>query len=249
MDGFYSRLKETILQLGKGKKLEEVIVGLGYIYVETGGEVPGLAYTFRFETDPTCSPLREAGTIKGRSVEEIAGWIYSNNLLKSGIAIATLNSSITPPENITTGDITLLPELGESSIIAMIGFFEPVAERLEKMGKTVYIFEKKNYEGRNFFTDSEIPEKLPKAEAVIITATTLINRTFTEIIKFVREGATAILLGPTAPLLPELYLDTPVKYIAGTVVTDREKVKQIIKEGAGSRVFGKSVKRVILPLS
>ncbi len=245
MIDLYERLGEKFNLLANDRHIEELIVGLGYTYVDTGGELPGLAYTFRFETDSTCSPLREAGTIRGARVRDISTWIDSSNILKISVFMATLNSMIPPPERFTEADITELPEVREATSIAMIGFFEPVVRKLRKMNKRVSIFEKREIPGENVFRDWEIPYRINHHQVAIISSTTIINKTLPVILEFIDPKITTILLGPSTPLLPDLFSRYKVDYLAGTLITNREKVKQIIMEGAGSRVFGENVKRII----
>ncbi len=244
MISFYSKLEGFFHKLSSDKIIEEIIVGLGYTYVDTGSTYPGLAYTFRFETDSTCSPLKEAGTIQGRKVREIIPWIYSPNILKVSIAIATFNSLLTPPPY-QESDITKLEEIKEAKKIAMIGYFEPVVKKLKEIDKEVTIFEKRPLEGENFFRDWEIPYRINSHQVAIISSTTIINKTLPVILNFISRNVTIMLLGPTTPMIPDLFKDMGIKYLAGTLISNREKVKQIIKEGAGSRVFGKNVRRVI----
>jgi len=42
------------------------------------------------------------------------------------------------------------------------------------------------------------------------------------------------LLGPSTPLVPEIFCDTPVTHLGGAVVADSAKVLQIISEGGGT---------------
>lgn len=244
----YEKIKEVFREKGQDKIIEDITVGLGYTYVDTGGANLGFAYTFRFDTEPTCSPLREAGTLKGQRAINFIKWIDTFDTLKIAVALATFNSLLSIPEHYEA-DITELEEVQRANSIGMIGFFEPVVKKLEEKGKKVTVFEKQKYPQPDIYPDWSIPYKIKENEVVIITSTSLINKTLPLILSELDGGATAVLLGPTSPLFPELFKDTPIKYIAGSIARDKEKVKQIIREGAGSRVFGKSVKRIIVNLS
>jgi uncharacterized protein len=41
-------------------------------------------------------------------------------------------------------------------------------------------------------------------------------------------------MGPSTPLVPEIFGDIPVTHLGGAVVTDSAKVLQIISEGGGT---------------
>jgi uncharacterized protein (DUF4213/DUF364 family) len=41
-------------------------------------------------------------------------------------------------------------------------------------------------------------------------------------------------IGPSTPLLPEIFHDTPVTHLGGAVVTDPDRVMRIISEAGGT---------------
>ncbi len=41
-------------------------------------------------------------------------------------------------------------------------------------------------------------------------------------------------MGPSTPLLPEIFRDTPVTHLGGAVVADSARVLQVISEGGGT---------------
>jgi hypothetical protein len=43
-----------------------------------------------------------------------------------------------------------------------------------------------------------------------------------------------VLMGPSTPLLPEIFHDTPVRHLGGAIVVDSAKALQIISEGGGT---------------
>jgi uncharacterized protein (DUF4213/DUF364 family) len=66
---------------------------------------------------------------------------------------------------------------------------------------------------------------------VAITSTTLINRTLPGILSLCKKGSVKMLLGPTTPL-SEIFFDYGIDILAGSVVTDNERVLQSVSEGA-----------------
>jgi uncharacterized protein (DUF4213/DUF364 family) len=85
---------------------------------------------------------------------------------------------------------------------------------------------------------------------VIISATTLINETFDEIVAHTMSAREVILLGPSTPLLPEAFEGTPLTYLAGIQIIDRRKTLAIVSEGGGTRRLTKlgTVRKVVVPL-
>ena len=66
---------------------------------------------------------------------------------------------------------------------------------------------------------SACDELLPSCDTVIITASTLVNKTLPHLLELCRDAYT-ILVGPSCPMCPEL-LEHGIDRLAGLVVTDR----------------------------
>jgi uncharacterized protein (DUF4213/DUF364 family) len=75
---------------------------------------------------------------------------------------------------------------------------------------------------------------LPQADVVALTGTSLINHTFEDLMALCRPDAFVLLLGPSAPLAPELF-GLGVNAISGTRVFDPEVVLQTVSQGATFR--------------
>jgi uncharacterized protein (DUF4213/DUF364 family) len=82
--------------------------------------------------------------------------------------------------------------------------------------------------------DAEKKEALKSCDVAIITATTLLNNTFEEIINLLDRPRTAAIIGPSTPLVPAIFHNTPVTHLGGAVVADSARVMQIISEGGGT---------------
>jgi len=68
----------------------------------------------------------------------------------------------------------------------------------------------------------------------IITATTLLNNTFEETVDLLGAPRSVVLMGPSTPLVPEIFHGTPISHLGGAVVVNSTKVLQIISEGGGT---------------
>lgn len=75
---------------------------------------------------------------------------------------------------------------------------------------------------------------LPRADAVALTGTSLINHTFDNLIRLCRPDAFVLLLGPSAPLSPVLF-EAEVGAVSGTLVTDPGRVLRSVGQGATFR--------------
>ena len=87
------------------------------------------------------------------------------------------------------------------------------------------------------------------ADVVILSATTLINRTLDDLLSLCRNAHEVAILGPSTPLLPRLFVDRGVTLLSGVQVVEPERVLRIVSEGGGTRQFGRAVKKVTLRLA
>lgn len=71
----------------------------------------------------------------------------------------------------------------------------------------------------------------------IITATTLLNDTIEEVLNSLGNPRHVAILGPSTPLCPVIFQNTPVTHLGGAVIRDTNKVMQIISEGGGTRAM------------
>jgi len=84
------------------------------------------------------------------------------------------------------------------------------------------------------FPASAAPEIIPQADILAITATTLINHTFEEVLALRKPGAKVLLLGPSTPLSPLLFKHG-IDVLSGTVVKEPDRVIALVRQGATFR--------------
>jgi len=77
----------------------------------------------------------------------------------------------------------------------------------------------------------------------------LINQTFDQITKYIGKSREVVLLGPSAPLIPDLFEETPITCLAGIQMVDGKRSLKIVNEGAGTQRLTNSgsVKKVVVP--
>ena len=77
-----------------------------------------------------------------------------------------------------------------------------------------------------------------------ITSVTLLNHTLAELLALRRADALTLLMGPSTPLSP-LLGDWGVDILSGAVVTDIERVRTGLCQGAGFRQLHKMGVRLV----
>ncbi len=166
-----------------------------------------------------------------------------HRMLVTAYANAHINYEI---ENPIPGDIFEQVDFASKKSTVMIGYFPPLVEKFRKDGITLFSFDQlKDYP--DLTPQSQLEEKLSKADCVIISATALINSTFTEIINQVKPGSDIFMLGPSTPLYSGLISEYRVSKLFGMTfrLFDFE-VLGLIGKGMGTQSFSKKSYKVSL---
>ena len=115
----------------------------------------------------------------------------------------------------------------------MIGLFAPLVARIRATGAELTVIEK-NSSRMEILGDAEKKDALKSCDVAIITATTLLNNTFEETINLLGTPHAVAIMGPSTPLMPAIFRNTPVTHLGGAIVADSARVMQIISEGGGT---------------
>jgi uncharacterized protein (DUF4213/DUF364 family) len=151
------------------------------------------------------------------------------------IGMATANALIEPPPPSIVDDreATTYLNLQKGTKVVMVGLFAPLVARIRATGAELTIIER-NPARMEILGDSEQKDALKSCDVAIITATTLLNSTFEETINSLGTPSDVAIMGPSTPLLPDIFCNTPVTHLGGAVVADTTRVMQIISEGGGT---------------
>ena len=230
------KLEEALLRhalsLARGKVINRVMIGLGYTVVELSDGSTGVAYTL-FEPG-CCSYLPSEITFRERPADLALRGLLSSQPLESCVALAVANAlwnSRALP--FIKGDPLELIRPGTEDDVAMVGFFEPLVKRLYGRVRHLWIFERGERLGPGLLPEAEMPLFLPRATLVLITSVTILNHTLEDILAQVDRAREVVLLGPSTPLVPEVFKDTPVSLLSGVKVKDAEGVFRAVAEAKG----------------
>jgi len=144
------------------------------------------------------------------------------------------------------GDLLVALELRPEDHLGMVGCFSPLVEPIRRQVGRLSIFERGPRLAPGLLPEQRAFEILPECSVAVITATTLINGTIDALLVAAAHCREIILLGPSTPLLPEIFAGPPrrVTLLAGTVVTDPEELLRIVAADGGTRDFQASVVKV-----
>jgi uncharacterized protein len=209
--------------------VKEVLRGLHWTAVVS--KHCGLASAMPQETcDHREEENESSGLLTDMTALKLAQFIYSSDTSKASLGLAAINSQLelNSEKCSDINGIDLLCEKGRDKNISVIGHF-PNLDKLGSAAKNFWIIEKHPLPGD--FPEDSIREFLPQSDIVIISSTTLINHTISNILNLCKENSIKMLLGPSTPL-SEVLFDHGIDILSGSIVTDKDTALKYISEGA-----------------
>jgi len=231
--------------IAKERTVTDVRIGLVYTSVLLDNGRCGLASTMYENMGQCCKFFEHAGEIKGKNAAELIHLYPSHNPIKAALGLATINALANyDVENKQEGDILEAIKILSEDKIGIVGNFKPIVKEIEKITDTFMVFEKKKIEGKNIFTVDDMERLLPECTVVLITSTTLVNKTFEPLVDLIKNAGTCAMVGPSTPLVPEFFRDKNIRILSGVEVSDTEKVMNIAGQAGGMSKFKDCVKKV-----
>jgi len=234
---YYDRAKE--------RHISDIRIGLGYTAVLLDDGRCGLAWTGTCVEKTCCSLMEGAGSFIGKSAAELIHFYPSHNPLKASVGLATINSLANYEKTEKKeGDIIGYLNLKPDDRVGIIGDFKPLVKEIEKITEKIFIFEKNFSDSKYFTLETAMTEILPSCSVVLITATTLVNKTFEPLIELLKDVPTSALLGPSTPLVPAFFSDKNIRILSGVQVIDTDRVLKVVSQAGGMKSFKGFVKKV-----
>lgn len=202
------------------------------VMVRTGSSIRcGLAasLTNQDPNDKTRYDVKDAGRLHKKDYRELAALIDSSSLTEASIGLATINALL-PPAFLDHQELNaydFLQDRGRDKKIALIGHF-PFFEQVRKIARNLWVFELNPQEGD--LPAEAAPDYLPQADLVALTATTLVNHTFENLVSLCRKDASIVMIGPSTPLTSLLF-NHGVSVLSGTIVLQPESTVLGVAQG------------------
>lgn len=249
--------------------LERAVLGIFFTCVKLSNGAGGLCATpIKSVPEAVCCPssakaMPTPGKIAGRRAAQVLDDLYRAQDLRRALAIATLNALAEtlwlrdgPPAGaaLSDGDAFEALPIAPGQRVALVGAFPPYMRELRRRGQPFNVLELdpatlKPEEMPYYAPAAQAPEILPRADVFITTGTTLINGSLDGLLRLLRPGAEAAVIGPTATLIAEPYVGRGVTVLGGTRVLAPDELLEVLAEGgSGYHFFGKTVERVTLRL-
>jgi hypothetical protein len=229
-------LYERISPEAKNRRVIDLRIGLGYIGVRLDNDSTGIAAVLFDALPHGCTVVSAAGNVAGSPATDLLQYLVGGkNPLEIAMGMATANALIEQPPKDAVDDreATTYLNLQKGVNVAMVGLFAPLVSRIRATGAELTIIEK-NSARIETLGDAEKNDALKSCDVAIITATTLINNTFEETINLLGTPRAVAIMGPSTPLMPAIFRNTPVTHLGGVIVADSFRVMQIISEGGGT---------------
>jgi len=221
-------INDLINDLNKKTKVKDVRIGLHWTAIKS--KYCGLAMTIP-PAYHKCF-ITNCGNLTTKSILSLAEYAKSWNLTEASIGIAAINSLIKPGgKRINIFDFIYNEFNERKNKIVIVGHFpDKNIDTLREIGD-VQILERSQQKGD--FPDTAAEYLLPKADIVLMSGTTIINKSAERLLELGKNSFTVV-FGPSTPMSDVLF-----KYgadvIGGARVKNPENVMKKVSEGAHTR--------------
>ena len=222
-------------------KVTDVRIGLAYTGVLLSTGYGGVTCTPLYDVS-CCSRVFFPETLRNQTADYILELALSENHVEAAVGIATLNAffhmlhglkMISAP----TSDTDILDLINPEDRIAMVGYFGPLVPKILKITEKLTVLEKRKIESAEARTlpSEKAGEILPASDVIILSASTLVNGTFDELLALRGSAREVVLLGPSSPLYPEPFFQRGITAVMGTRIFDPFNMLTIVSEAGGTK--------------
>ncbi len=179
--------------------------------------------------------------IIGKSINELLS-VKKETAIISGLRVAALNAlSAKIIKNnfkiIENKDPIDMINIANYNNITIVGAFQSYIRKLKERNKNFSVLElDKNAlrkEDYKYFAKAETyKEVFEKSDLIIITGSTLVNNTLSNLLKNISKEKTVIITGPSGSIVPDVLFENGVDIIGATNIIDSEKMFELVSQAA-----------------
>lgn len=240
------KLYDAAIDLADRVRVERVTIGPGYTAVITSNGGAGIAATARSRDGALPGNLNMIDYENMPTMDLLQGILSSDPMLRT-VALALINALNNTRAMAFAEDSQSRALLDRFDIlggrrVAMVGYFPPLVRMLEEKRVPLSVIDNARGIGNKEIFYRDLSDW---AEVLILTATSITNRTMEEILDNTGAGVRTVVLGPTTPMLPEAFDRLPVHMLAGSAITDAgEALKAVRHGGEGMRALRPFTRKV-----
>lgn len=273
LDEIHQQCRELL-----GPNIEKIsvlnaVIGQFFCAVQLSNGIGGMCSTLQNNTPsaifssaeslvqlPNHSPLRVCGDSASQALENLK----SNHPIERALAIATLNALIETswqlgglPQDaeVVGADIFPLLNIRPDENVAMVGAFIPFIRTLAAQHQNLRVLElKASALGSEFMHYYAAPQSantvIAEADVLIMTATTLLNDTADQLLRYASPQTRIAVIGPSTAMHPLPYTQRSVQLLGGARVSQHEKLLHMLSQGCSNRdIFAHCLNRITLKLA
>jgi uncharacterized protein len=222
-------------------EVKDVRIGLAYTGVLLSEGYGGVACTPLYEF--SCCPAMDfPETLKGKTAGKLLELALSKNPLEAAVGVATINALSNmllnlEPDNFPSSNIDVLDLIRPEDSIAMVGYFGPLVPKILEITDKLIVLEKRDIEDAKtrVLPSERAGEVLSVSDVIILSASTLANRTFDELLALRGAAREIILLGPSASLYPKPFFERGITAVMGTQILDSLTMLTVVSEAGGTK--------------
>ncbi|MFC2117282.1 Rossmann-like domain-containing protein [Bacteroidota bacterium] len=130
------------------------------------------------------------------------------------------------------------------SNIVMTGYFGPLVRKFRKEKIKLNIFDKKTDHRKVLNIENQV-EYISEADALILSATTIFNNSFCELVEATNKNCKIFLLGPSSIMCKEILSYKNMSIIFGSIFSNNDqKILKEISQGGGTKSFSPFSRKV-----
>jgi uncharacterized protein len=239
------RLYDHFFERAHHIRVSSLSIGLRYTAVTTDDGGIGIAFTYEGGSH-CCSMRNDYRDFEGRPAIELLAYIKDPAPLYRSMGLALINAlnydhCLGLPEDSTDRIWMDALGIGPGTHLAMVGFFRPLMQKFNDRGAKVEVID----DGQGIGDRNAFYHKLTGwADALILTSTSILNDTTEEVLGRLSPGVKVAMLGPSTPMIAEVFRHLPVRVLAGTVPVAQDPVLKAIRHGAGTPVIHRFSRKI-----
>ncbi len=234
---FTQRLYDLLCDRAAAQAIADIRIGATYLAVRLEDGRVGLSAV---PTAPAVPPARLFAELRlligDNACRLLVRLTERGNPWNKALALAAGNALIPQDRSDFIGDALESFKVTAADSVVMVGRFSPLLERIAATGALLTVLEKDPAKGL-VLSEKERREVLRRADIALITATTLLYDSLEEILADLGSPRHVSLLGPSTPMLPELFSHTPVTHLGGVRIKEAAAVLDIVAAGGGTRAM------------